>query len=160
MKILTKRQILLLHTALIGQSGGSDGIRDAGLLDSAIHAPFQTFADQELYPSLLEKAARLGFGLICNHPFVDGNKRIGTHAMLVFLDINQISLNYEDKDLIETILAVASGTLDYNGLLSWLQCHIEKLTKKGTLCFSFCEAQRSFLRVEKLTRSGWRGRSS
>lgn len=125
MKILTKRQILLLHTALIGQSGGSDGIRDAGLLDSAIHAPFQTFADQELYPSLLEKAARLGFGLICNHPFVDGNKRIGTHAMLVFLDINQISLNYEDKDLIETILAVASGTLDYNGLLSWLQCHIE-----------------------------------
>ena len=121
MKVLTKRQILLLHSALIRQSGGSDGIRDEGLLDSAVSTPFQTFADQELYPSLLEKAARLGFGLICNHPFIDGNKRIGTHAMLVFLDINQITLSYEDDDLIETILRVASGTLDYNGLLGWLQ---------------------------------------
>ena len=95
MKVLTKRQILLLHSALIRQSGGSDGIRDEGLLDSAVSTPFQTFANQELYPSLLEKAARLGFGLICNHPFIDGNKRIGTHAMLVFLDINQITLSYD-----------------------------------------------------------------
>lgn len=126
MKILTKRQILLLHTALIETSGGSDGIRDEGLLDSAVHAPFQTFADQELYPSLLEKAARLGFGLICNHPFIDGNKRIGTHAMLVFLDINQVALHYNDDELIAVILAVASGTLDYNGLLSWLQHHLEE----------------------------------
>lgn len=125
MKVLTKRQILLLHSALIRQSGGSDGIRDEGLLDSAVSTPFQTFADHELYPSLLEKAARLGFGLICNHPFIDGNKRIGTHAMLVFLDINQITLSYEDDDLIETILRVASGTLDYNGLLGWLQEHLE-----------------------------------
>ena len=126
MKVLTKRQILLLHSALIRQSGGSDGIRDEGLLDSAVSTPFQTFADQELYPSLLEKAARLGFGLICNHPFIDGNKRIDTHAMLVFLDINQITLSYEDDDLIETILRVASGTLDYNGLLGWLQEHLEE----------------------------------
>ncbi len=125
MKVLTKRQILLLHSALIQQSGGADGIRDEGLLDSAVNTPFQTFADQELYPSLLEKAARLGFGLICNHPFIDGNKRIGTHAMLVFLDINQMTLSYEDDDLIETILRVASGTLDYNGLLDWLQEHLE-----------------------------------
>lgn len=125
MKVLTKRQILLLHSALVQQTGGSDGIRDEGMLDSAIHAPFQTFADQELYPSLLEKAARLGFGLICNHPFLDGNKRIGTHAMLVFLDINQISLSYADDDLIAAILQVASGAMDYNGLLSWLQNHLE-----------------------------------
>lgn len=124
MKVLTKRQILLLHSALIQQSGGSDGIRDEGLLDSAIHAPFQTFADQELYPSLLEKAARLGFGLICNHPFLDGNKRIGTHAMLVFLELNGMSLLYDDNDLISVILSVASGTLDYNGLLDWLQKHL------------------------------------
>ena len=96
MKVLSKRQILLLHSALIEQTGGTDGIRDEGLLESALHAPFQSFAEQELYPSLLEKAARLGFGLICNHPFVDGNKRIGTHAMLVFLNINQIELCYEE----------------------------------------------------------------
>ena len=126
MKVLSKRQILLLHTALIEQTGGSDGVRDEGLLESALHAPFQTFAEQELYPSLLEKAARLGFGLICNHPFVDGNKRIGTHAMLVFLDINQIGMCYEDEDLIATILSVASGTLDYNDLLNWLQNHLEE----------------------------------
>lgn len=124
MKVLSKRQILLLHSALIEQTGGTDGIRDEGLLESALHAPFQSFAEQELYPSLLEKAARLGFGLICNHPFVDGNKRIGTHAMLVFLDINQIELCYEDDELIAVILSVASGTMDYNGLLSWLQEHL------------------------------------
>ena len=90
MKRLTKEQILLLHSALIAQSGGSAEIRDDGLLESAINAPFQTFDGQELYPSLLEKATRLGYGLIKNHPFVDGNKRIGTHAMLVFLAINHI----------------------------------------------------------------------
>ena len=90
MKRLTKEQILLLHSALIAQFGGSAEIRDDGLLESAINAPFQTFDGKELYPSLLEKATRLGYGLIKNHPFVDGNKRIGTHAMLVFLAINHI----------------------------------------------------------------------
>lgn len=124
MKVLSKRQILLLHSALIEQTGGTDGIRDEGLLESALYAPFQSFAEQELYPSLLEKAARLGFGLICNHPFVDGNKRIGTHAMLVFLNINQIEICYEDDELIAVILSVASGTMDHNGLLSWLQEHL------------------------------------
>lgn len=89
MKILTKQQILMLHNDLITQSGGSGGIRDEGLLDSAINTPFQSFGGTDLYPTLLQKAARLGYGLIKNHPFVDGNKRIGTHAMLVFLDINQ-----------------------------------------------------------------------
>ncbi len=124
MKILSKRQILLLHSALIAQTGGSDGIRDEGLLDSAVNAPFQTFAEQDLYPTTLEKAARLGFGLISNHPFLDGNKRIGTHAMLVFLDINNVALSYEDDDLIAVILSVASGVTDYSGLLHWLQLHL------------------------------------
>ena len=125
MKILSKRQILMLHTALIAQSGGLDGIRDEGLLDSALNAPFQTFAEQDLYPTVLEKAARLGFGLICNHPFLDGNKRIGTHIMLTFLDINQLSLSYKDEDLISAILKVAAGTMNYDELLSWLKAHLE-----------------------------------
>ena len=77
MKILSKRQILMLHAALAARAGSLDGLRDEGLLDSAIHAPMQTFGGQELYPSTLEKAARLGYGLIRNHPFADGNKRIG-----------------------------------------------------------------------------------
>lgn len=125
MRVLSKRQILLLHSDLISESGGSDGIRDDGLLDSALNTPFQTFAGQDLYPTVLEKAARLGFGLIRNHPFIDGNKRIGTHAMLVFLEINNITLAYEDEELIATILSVAAGELDDEGLLSWMQKHIE-----------------------------------
>ena len=125
MKILKKRQILLLHSVLIAESGGSDGVRDEGLLDSAVNTPFQTFSGQDLYPTVLEKAVRLGFGLIRNHPFIDGNKRIGTHAMLVFLNLNSITLSYEDDELICTILSVASGEMDADGLLKWIQQHID-----------------------------------
>lgn len=125
MKVLSKHQIRMLHTALMAQSGGIDGLRDEGLLDSAVNTPLQTFGGRELYPSLLEKAARLGYGLIHNHPFLDGNKRIGTHAMLVFLDINGISLSYTDEELITVILRVASGETDDRGLLEWLKAHVE-----------------------------------
>lgn len=125
MKVLSKRQILMLHSMLIAQSGGMDGLRDEGLLESAINTPLQTFGGQELYPTVLEKAARLGYGLIHNHPFLDGNKRIGTHAMLVFLDINNIVLSYADDDLIAAILRVASGDMDESELLEWLKAHIE-----------------------------------
>ena len=125
MKILKKRQILLLHSVLIAESGGSDGVRDEGLLDSAVNTPFQTFSGQDLYPTVLEEAVRLGFGLIRNHPFIDGNKRIGTHAMLVFLNLNSITLSYEDDELISTILSVASGEMDADGLLKWIQQHID-----------------------------------
>lgn len=125
MRVLSKRQILMLHSMLVAQSGGADGLRDEGLLESAINTPLQTFGGQELYPTVLEKAARLGYGLIHNHPFLDGNKRIGTHAMLVFLDINNITLSYEDDDLIAAILRVASGDMDEGELLEWLKIHIE-----------------------------------
>lgn len=125
MRVLSKRQILMLHSMLVAQSGGADGLRDEGLLESAINTPLQTFGGQELYPTVLEKAARLGYGLIHNHPFLDGNKRIGTHAMLVFLDINNITLSYEDDDLIAAILGVASGEMDDSQLLEWLKTHIE-----------------------------------
>ena len=125
MKVLSKRQILMLYSLLVAQSGGMDGLRDEGLLESAVNTPLQTFGGQELYPTVLEKAARLGFGLIHNHPFIDGNKRIGTHAMLVFLDINNITLSYEDDDLISAILRAASGDMDDSELLEWLKAHIE-----------------------------------
>ena len=125
MKMLSKRQILLLHSMLVAQSGGMDGLRDEGLLDAAINMPLQTFGGQELYPTILEKAARLGYGLIRNHPFLDGNKRIGTHAMLVFLDINNITLSYEEEDLISMILHVAAGAMDCNAFLEWLKAHVE-----------------------------------
>ena len=87
---LSKPQILLLHEQLIAETGGSSGLRDEGMLDSALNAPFQTFGGEDIYPSLQQKAARLCFGLVKNHPFVDGNKRIGAHVMLVFLALNGV----------------------------------------------------------------------
>lgn len=125
MKKLTKDQIMMLHRALIAESGGSAEIRDEGLLESAINAPFQTFGGEALYLTLLEKASRLGFGLMKNHPFVDGNKRIGTHTMLVFLAVNQIELQYEDAELVRLILGIAAGEYDEAYLLAWLQQHID-----------------------------------
>lgn len=124
MKILTKKQILLLHDALSIESGGSSELRDEGLLDSAISAPFQSFGGIDLYPDIIIKAARLGFGLIKNHPFVDGNKRIGAHAMIVFLEVNGVSLEYDDDELIEIILSVASGESSDEDLVVWLKDHI------------------------------------
>lgn len=123
MKKLSKKQILMLHTQLIQQTGGSDGVRDYNLLDSALENPFQSFGGEELYPTIQAKAARLGYGLIKNHCMIDGNKRIGTHAMLVFLALNGIELKYTQKELYETILDVAAGKIEYEDLLQWVLNH-------------------------------------
>ena len=104
MKYLTQDQVVRIHQALIETSGGSLGIRDERMLDSVLKTPLQTFDKSELFPSLLDKATRLTFGLIKNHPFIDGNKRIGTHAMLIFLALNGITLSYNDEDLIDNML--------------------------------------------------------
>ena len=125
MKQLSKKHILALHRALINEFGGQDGVRDEGLLESAISTPFQTFAGQELYPSLIDKGVRLGYGLIKNHPFFDGNKRIGTHAMLVFLQINGIALEYTQEELLDIILAVADGSCSAAQLSEWIHQHCE-----------------------------------
>lgn len=125
MRRLSKRQVLLLHGQLLSQSGGLQGVRDEGLLESALEAPFQAFGDTDAYPSLQQKAARLGYGLIKNHPFADGNKRSGAHAMLVFLALNGVELSYSQKELSDIILAVAAGEKEYKDLLSWLLKHQE-----------------------------------
>lgn len=123
MKILTKHQVLLLHQHLIDETGGSAGVRDEGLLDSALNAPFQMFGDTSAYPSLQQKAARLCYGLVKNHPFVDGNKRIGAHTMLVFLEINGVELCYTQQEIVDIILQIAAGERDYDDLFSWLLMH-------------------------------------
>lgn len=123
MKKLSKKQILMLHTQLIQQTGGSEGVRDYNLLDSALETPFQSFEGDELYPTIQAKAARLGYGLIKNHCMIDGNKRIGTHSMLVFLALNGIELKYMQKELYETILDVAAGKIEYEDLLQWVLDH-------------------------------------
>ena len=124
MKRLTKEQVLRLHEDLIEEFGGIHGIRDEGLLESALSAPFQTFEGQDLYPSVLEKAGRLGYGLIRNHPFLDGNKRIGVHVLLVCLALNGVRLSYDDEALIQTALGVASGSIAFEEFCRWLSEHM------------------------------------
>ncbi len=123
MNVLSKRQILLIHEQLIRETGGSQGLRDEGLLESALAAPFQSFDGEDAFPSIYQKAARLGYGLIKNHPFVDGNKRIGTHIMLVFLALNDILLAYTQEELTQIILAIAASEKKYEDLLKWLLEH-------------------------------------
>lgn len=126
MKRLTKEQVLRLHEDLIEEFGGIHGVRDEGLLESALSAPFQTFDGQDLYPSVLEKAGRLGYGLIRNHPFLDGNKRIGVHVLLVCLALNGVRLSYDDEDLIQTALGVASGSVAFEEFCRWLSEHMNE----------------------------------
>ena len=123
MIVLSKRQILLLHSQLISETGGSDGLRDAGLLESAINSPFQQFGNEDLYPTIQQKASRLCFGLVNNHPFIDGNKRIGAHVMLVFLALNGIELEYTQDELSSTILKLASNEISYKQLTTWIINH-------------------------------------
>lgn len=123
MRVLNKQQVLMLHRQLVEETGGSPELRDEGLLESALNAPFQSFGDTSAYPSLQQKAARLGYGLVKNHPFADGNKRIGAHVMLVFLAINGVELQYTQQELVDIILQVASGENRYEDLLAWLLSH-------------------------------------
>ena len=123
MKRLTKEHVLMLHRELIRETGGADGLRDEGLLDSALNAPFQSYEEIDAFPSIQQKAARLGYGLVQNHAFVDGNKRIGAHAMLVFLMLNSIDLDYTQEELSDLILQVASGDLSFEDMVKWIVNH-------------------------------------
>ena len=125
MKRLSKDQILMLHSQLIEQTGGISGVRDINLLESAIETPFQAFDGVELYPTIQAKGARLGYGLIQNHCMLDGNKRLGTHAMLVFFALNGIELRYTQNELYEMVLSVADGSLEYEAMLRWVLEHQE-----------------------------------
>lgn len=120
---LSLEQVLKLHSQLVEISGGSDGIRDESLLESALNAPFQSFAGVEVYPSIQQKAARLCYGLVKNHAFIDGNKRIGAHVMLVFLALNNIELDYTQQELSNVILEVASGQRNCENLCAWINKH-------------------------------------
>lgn len=120
---LTEQQVLSVHKEMIIATGGTDGTRDIGLLRSALNSPFQSFEGKELLPSLLSKAAALCRSIICDHPFVDGNKRTGIHVMLIFLEINGVQPDYTQEELIGLGLGAASGELDVNAILDWLSSH-------------------------------------
>lgn len=120
---ISKEKVLYLHRLIAQETGGSVGVRDEGLLESALESAFSGFGGADFYPTGEEKGARLGYNLISNHAFVDGNKRIGMYVMLVFLEVNGISLDCTNNEVAQTGWAVASGKMDYDALLQWVKDH-------------------------------------
>ena len=120
MRYLTLKEVLQIHEWLLAQSGGSTGIRDMGALESSLAQPQMTFDNQELYPSVPEKAASLGFSIIQNHPFIDGNKRTGHAAMEIFLVLNGYEIDWPIDEQEVTILQVASGNLNRAAFTDWV----------------------------------------
>ena len=124
MRSLSLAEVLALHRQVIEQSGGAQGILDLRALESALAQPQMTFDGEELYPSIVEKAAALGFSVIKNHPFVDGNKRTGHAAMETFLVLNgyEISASVDEQE--HVILQVATGAMARQEFTAWLRAHV------------------------------------
>lgn len=117
----TKERVLLLYEFIVEATGGAFGIRDEKILDSALEASYQTFDGNELYPSKEEKAARLGYGLVANHPFVDGNKRIGIYVMISFLEVNGINIEFTDEEIEKLAISIADGAYKYDDVIKFLR---------------------------------------
>ncbi len=124
---LHKQQILKLHNQIINEFGGIHGIRDERLLDSALANPLQTFAGLDLYPTCVDKAIQLCYGLIKNHPFLDGNKRIALHSMLILISINGLKIEIAHDELIDIIFKVADGSFNSSDLLQLLKEKIKEV---------------------------------
>ncbi len=116
----SREKVLLLHQIISEVTGGDPNLRDINLLDSALESAFQTFDGKELYPSKEEKAARIGYALISNHAFVDGNKRIGMYILLSFLETNGIKIRPTNEEVIRVGLATAAGEMKYEEILEWI----------------------------------------
>ncbi len=123
MTVLSVEEIIYLHELIVKRYGGDAGIRDKGLLESSVHSVSEVYEDRELYPTVEEKAARLCFELISNHPFVDGNKRIGVLAMLVTLEMNNASVKTISGELARLGLGTARGILASGDILFWIERH-------------------------------------
>ena len=119
----SKEKVLLLHQLIAQETGGSIGVRDEALLESALENAFAGYGGQEFYPTKEEKGARLGYSLISNHAFVDGNKRIGMYVMLTFLEVNGVRISASNEEVVRVGLAVADGSMGYEELLSWVRQH-------------------------------------
>ena len=124
------KEVELLHRILIDKFGGSQGIRDSAALESAIARPFQTFDGNDLYPSVFEKAASLIESILVNHPFIDGNKRTGYTLLRLYLIQNGLDINASQDNKYEFVIDIASGTLKYEGILSWLKSNTSKMNDR------------------------------
>jgi death-on-curing protein len=127
MIILTVNEIIEIHDKLILVTGGSPGLRDIGLLESAVLGCNQTFGGEDLYPKCIEKAARMAYSICKNHPFVDGNKRVSVTSLLVVLKMNSISLRFSQQELIALGLGLAEGSINYQELVNWINARVDKI---------------------------------
>ena len=116
----SRDKVLLLHQIISQETGGDSNLRDINLLDSALESAFLTFDGKELYPTKEEKAARIGYSLISNHAFVDGNKRIGMYVLLSFLETNGIKIHPSNEEVVRVGLATAGGEMKYEDILAWI----------------------------------------
>lgn len=122
---LTKKQLLFLHENIAEATGGSDKVRDEGLLESALLSPMPAYGETELFPTIIDKAVRLACGITGNHPFIDGNKRTGAHAMLVTLRLNNIKLRYAQDELSSAFWQLAADKIGYDELREWVFKHMK-----------------------------------
>ena len=120
---IDKEKVKLLHRMMWKATGGGSGVRDEGLIDSAVESAFATFGGEDLYPTKEEKAAKLGYALISNHAFVDGNKRIGVYVMLCFLELNGVRVDASDREVVDLALGVGDGSLKQEDVLKWICKH-------------------------------------
>ena len=118
-------EVILIHSRIIAASGGLDGLRDRAGLEAAIAAPLQSFGEQDLFPTDIEKIARLGYGLASNHAFIDGNKRIGAMLVQLLLKWNGYHLELQAGELADMFISIADGRADESALLDWIQAHLK-----------------------------------
>ncbi len=126
MKSISLEYILKLHKKMVNATGGSDGIKDMALLESAVYNANATFDGIDLYPSIIEKCAVICFGIMNNHPFVDGNKRIGIYVMLILLELNEIKITFSQDELCNLGIGVACGKYTQKNIVKWINDHMRK----------------------------------
>jgi len=123
---LTKEDVIFLHSKLIEKTHGIDGIRDHGMLDSALNAPLQTFDGQDIYKDAVNKIIRLSYCLVCNHPFIDGNKRIAALIFNVLFQLNSFEIDLTNAEEIDLFLSLASGKIDFNSFKQYVIARVKK----------------------------------
>ena len=123
MKTISLEELLVFHKKIIEKTGGSKGIRDLNLIESALNRAFVTFESKDLYKDIIDKIAAITYGLINNHGFVDGNKRIGIAFMLFLLKLNELKIRYSQKELIKLGLGIADGLITEENLRNWIRHH-------------------------------------
>ena len=127
MEYLTVTEVLLVHARLIQQTGGHRGVRDIGLLESALARPQATFGQNDLYPDLWIKAAVLMHSLLQNHPFIDGNKRVALTATAIFLELNGYMLKAGNPEVLAFTRRVVVGEMELGNVADWLQAHCQSI---------------------------------